>query len=576
MVNSTKNVIGYIHVCQKGNWQLPFDMIIEALKKNGLYDRTSEIRVGIVNDSHNIINDERLNDPKIKIVVFANSQLYERPTLSHMRLTANVDTDNTLYWYTHTKGLKHFGTQYEVGVIDWIKLMLYWNIIQWNIAIEILNYYDTYGCNGYNGKQHYSGNFWWATVKHLRELPYEIPSYYIGPEDYICIKNDKMYCIYSTGHEGGGHYSVEYPEHIYKLPDDFDIDAYKVSNSELNNYDYNSAIKHYLNNGKNENRNYKMPDGFDFEYYSNKYNLNHYTNGEIVLHWYKTGLQNNYEYKDKDIPEDFNYSFYRNYYSDLKNYTDKQLIKHWLNYGRNENRKYKDDKDDIKKYNMPEDFNFNFYRSSYNDISNYDNSQIASHWHNYGKNENRKYKDDKDDIKKYSMPKDFNFDFYRNTYNDLKDYNNSELCLHWNNYGKNENRKYKDNADDNADYINTDDVNVDDIAKYKNDIAKYKNDIAKYNLPDDFSFIFYRENNSDLNNFTNSELASHWHNFGKNENRKYNNEKDDIKRYNMPDDFDFDSYKENNNDLNNFTNYELATHWHNFGKKERRNYKKNN
>jgi hypothetical protein len=276
--------------------------------------------------------------------------------------------------------------------------MLYWNITQWKIALEILNYYDTYGSSGLY-KQHYSGNFWWATVHHIRQLPYEIPGYYIGPEDYVCLKNDKMYCIYKSGYEGGGHYSVEYPENIYKLPEDFNIDAYRVSNSDIIHLDYNEIIKHYLSNGKNENRNYKMPDGFDIDLYASKCNLNNYNDGQLIWHWFNYGQYNNYD----------------QYKLDINN-----------------------------KYNMPEDFNFDFYRNNYHDMKDFQNDTIAWHWHAYGKDEGRIYKYNLDDIEKYNMPEDFNFDFYKNYYDDMKDFQNDTIAWHWHAYGKNEGRIYKD------------------------------------------------------------------------------------------------------------------------------------
>jgi hypothetical protein len=221
------------------------------------------------------------------------------------------------------------------------------------MAIEILNNYDTYGCNAYNGKQHYSGNFWWATVQHLRALSYGIADYYTAPEDYICTKNDKMYCIYSSGHQGGGHYNVEYPEHIYTLPSEFNIDAYRSTNRDLHHLDYNQLINHYFGYGKHEGKNYKI--------------------------------------KNK-IPDDFSFDYYRNSYSDIKDFTNGQIEWHWHNHGKNENRAYKDNNSSVIKYNMPEDFNFDFYRNNYDDMKDFTDGQIAWHWDTFGKNENRAYK----------------------------------------------------------------------------------------------------------------------------------------------------------------------------------------
>lgn len=50
-------IIGYFHVCQKGDWKRSFDMIYNYLKNYGLYDETCEIRLGIVNDVGSVIEN---------------------------------------------------------------------------------------------------------------------------------------------------------------------------------------------------------------------------------------------------------------------------------------------------------------------------------------------------------------------------------------------------------------------------------------------------------------------------------------------------------------------------------------
>ena len=69
-----KKIIGYLHICQKGEWKRSFDMIFNCIKNYGLYDITSEIRLGIVGDDHNIIEDYRLNNSKFKTIFVGNSQ----------------------------------------------------------------------------------------------------------------------------------------------------------------------------------------------------------------------------------------------------------------------------------------------------------------------------------------------------------------------------------------------------------------------------------------------------------------------------------------------------------------------
>ena len=193
------NIIGYIHVCQIGEWKKSFMMLIDCIKKYGLYEKTSIIRLGILNNNGIVEKDEILNDSKFDIIYVGYPSEYERPTLLHMRKLSDIDNNDTCYYYLHTKGLRHFGTPTELNVIDWINLMLYWNIEKWTLAIEKLKIYDTYGCND-TGK-HYSGNFWWANSKHIQKLPTSIKEYYTAPEDWVQLIRKNKFCVYNSGYQ---------------------------------------------------------------------------------------------------------------------------------------------------------------------------------------------------------------------------------------------------------------------------------------------------------------------------------------------------------------------------------------
>lgn len=204
------NIIGYIHVCQIGEWTKSYDLLMNSLKMYGLYDRTNEIRVGVVNETGELINDSRFQDSKIKIVYVGKNIEYERPTLLHMKSSCTTDTNGTLYYYLHTKGIQHFNTKNEPAVLKWINSMLYWNIQLWKNAVTKLQTYETYGCN-YNNI-HYSGNFWWATADHVKKLSDTIPEYYTAPEDWILTNNDNMYCVNNCGSD----FLTPYPANFYK------------------------------------------------------------------------------------------------------------------------------------------------------------------------------------------------------------------------------------------------------------------------------------------------------------------------------------------------------------------------
>jgi len=208
-------IIGYIHVCQIGNWQKSFDMIMTAAKSSGLYDATQEIRVGVVNKVTGIIPDKRFNDPKIVIVANGPASDYERTTLVHMRNYANSDPC-CQYWYCHTKGIRFFDSSNEFEkkcVISWINLMIHWNIIHWEKASNKLLSHDTFGCDfTHNPTEHYSGNFWWANSHYIRTLPYKIGENYCDPEFWLLRRGSEydppIICnIYSSGLDGGEHYS---------------------------------------------------------------------------------------------------------------------------------------------------------------------------------------------------------------------------------------------------------------------------------------------------------------------------------------------------------------------------------
>ena len=218
------NIIGYIHICQKEGWKKSYDMIMEKIKSSGLYEATTEIRLSVLSDEV-FVDDERFYNPKVSVVYRGQSAEYERPTLLHIRQCSFTDPSHTRYYYLHTKGLKHFGTEREQCVIDWIKLLLYWNVERWEKAIEVLSKdeYWTYGCNFTN--IHYSGNFWWSYPKHIQRLSDYIPDYYTAPEDWVTMLyfgqmtvpiHFEYYSVFNSGLEGMGHYDTPYPEEKYR------------------------------------------------------------------------------------------------------------------------------------------------------------------------------------------------------------------------------------------------------------------------------------------------------------------------------------------------------------------------
>ena len=188
---------------------------MQALILSGLYDASESIEICVVADSPSGLG---VGLPKVVHRVVGVPRNYERPTLLRLRENATKDTEEVFYWYLHTKGLRWFGTDREANVLDWIALLLYWNVTQWRTAVARLSEgYDTYGCNQtQEPANHYSGNFWWARSSHLRRLPATIGPGYNDPEFWILnLPDARSYCVYNSGLEGMGHYLQRYPKDKY-------------------------------------------------------------------------------------------------------------------------------------------------------------------------------------------------------------------------------------------------------------------------------------------------------------------------------------------------------------------------
>jgi hypothetical protein len=192
-------------------------MLIKSLTESGLHEATDEIRIGVVSESGKVEPDERLTDPKFTIVYVGTCKEYERATLHHMRKRAENETCK--YWYLHTKGLRHFGTPREKSVINWIDIMLYWNVTKWRDAVQKLDSYDTYGCMRNElskGSCHYSGNFWWAKSNYIATLPEKIRKNYCEPEDWIGL-NLKVKAFSAWNHRFNDNYFINIPKKDYEL-----------------------------------------------------------------------------------------------------------------------------------------------------------------------------------------------------------------------------------------------------------------------------------------------------------------------------------------------------------------------
>ena len=305
---------------------------------------------------------------------------------------------------------------------------------------------------------------------------------------------------------------------IYKLPSDFNDQFYKSLYKDLEKLNSTQLKEHYMNHGIKEHRLYKIPDDFDCDLYKSMYDdIKDFSDEELIDHYLKEGFSEGRIYK---LPDDFNPVLYKSIYKDLSKLNNEELKDHYLKLGIKEKRIYKisskksnsdnnytdiytyidtsknkdvqnvqDTKDinidnENKKYNLPDDFNPEVYKSIYNDLYKLNNEELIDHYLNFGIKEKRIYKK-KHKVKKSvsKLPEDFNEELYKKIYKDLQKLTKKELIEHYLVKGINEGRIYK--------------------------------------LPEDFNLKVYKNKNKDLSKFNDNELINHYLTYGIHEKRIY-------------------------------------------------------
>lgn len=148
-----------------------FDEIYERIKKSGLIQELHEIRIVTCGNIDNLNNNFN-NYDKCKVVEHCDDlSKWEFPTLIKMKKDAEILEDNVPILYLHLKGITS-------NTHDWRRRMLGVVVDKYLECNKFLHDYNAVGTQYSepyirNGKmpRHFSGNFWWTSVRHLKNLP---------------------------------------------------------------------------------------------------------------------------------------------------------------------------------------------------------------------------------------------------------------------------------------------------------------------------------------------------------------------------------------------------------------------
>lgn len=156
-------VYGFLHIAMMGRWKEIVNEQIQKISGSGLYERTDRLFVVLLGE-----NPEEFPFRMGKIeVAYSSPNLseFEFPTLQ--RLWEFCQSNDGLIYYLHTKGVSRDTESTQA----WRRYMEHFIIERHERCIKELETNDICGVDWFDKPwPHFSGNFWWATSRYVRQL----------------------------------------------------------------------------------------------------------------------------------------------------------------------------------------------------------------------------------------------------------------------------------------------------------------------------------------------------------------------------------------------------------------------
>lgn len=208
--------LGFLHSCNLNRNLSILREMLETIESSGLLESLDYLH--IINIGEKIADLEIKNKflrERIKIINYSpDTQLFEFPTINFISLVSQYQPDINIL-YLHTKGVTT-GNKYQ-NVTDWRRLMMYFNVEQSSVCRDLLQFYDTVGCNYLTSPcPHYSGNFWWAKSSYIKGSMKRLEGYHDRHRCEFWIANAPGVKSYSLHNSQINHYHSEYPRAKYE------------------------------------------------------------------------------------------------------------------------------------------------------------------------------------------------------------------------------------------------------------------------------------------------------------------------------------------------------------------------
>ena len=160
----------YLHIHTVPNWAEYTTMVYTAIKQSGLLDVAAKI---IVTGEGNYIQKitEIIKHPKAQVIFYKDEVIDEAKTFFMIKELSSKE--NFFVYYMKICSTEFLKKDYY---IDFLRLVMYMNIYNFDVCIESLNKYDTCGIllseKAADGKviPAYAENIWWSKSQYIQAL----------------------------------------------------------------------------------------------------------------------------------------------------------------------------------------------------------------------------------------------------------------------------------------------------------------------------------------------------------------------------------------------------------------------
>lgn len=206
----------FLHICTIGDrFQQITNEILELIQTSNLLPHLKKIYISIAGtDAVQLPSWQQIKvDPTRKLLTD-----FEFTTLNLIQQFSKIKEGNILY--IHTKGVS---TPPNICIDEWRKYMLFFNIVKFNKALQLLEDYDAVGVDLVDTPVlHFSGNMWWSKTSHINSLPcfQNMPSILSErhkAEFWVCSNPTSSYIsLHNSNIDVYSRHLTRYPKELYE------------------------------------------------------------------------------------------------------------------------------------------------------------------------------------------------------------------------------------------------------------------------------------------------------------------------------------------------------------------------